>query len=178
MAEASTIARPYAQAAFEVAQESKALEAWSQSLGFVAAVVSDPQMKALVGNPNIAPEQLAEVLFAICGKQLNKEQTNFIRLLIENDRLALMPEIVERFEVLRAEAEKVVNVELVSAVAVDKAIAQKIATALKERLGRKVNLSTSIDESIIGGAIIRAGDFVIDGSVAGQLERLASEITH
>ncbi len=178
MAEASTIARPYAQAAFEVAQESKALESWSQALGFVAAVVADPQMRALVGNPKLTPAQLADVLFAICGDRLDKTQGNFIRLLIENRRLALLPEIAARFDALRAEAEKVVNVQLVSAVEVDKATQKKIANALKKRLGQSVNLSTAIDERIIGGAIIRAGDFVIDGSVAGQLDRLASELTH
>lgn len=178
MAEATTIARPYAQAAFEFAQESKKLQDWSDSLQFAAAVARDPQMSALIGNPKIAPEKLLELLTSVCGDQLKAERLNFIKILVDNGRLAVLPEIAELFEQLKADAEKTIKAVMTSASPVTKELQKKYETALKKRLGRDVTLECIVDESIVGGAVIRAGDLVIDGSVAGQLDRLASVLTH
>lgn len=178
MAEAITIARPYAQAVFDLAQESKSLKDWSDSLQYAAAVVSDSQMATLISNPKVAPEKIVELMLSVCEGKLTADATNLVKVLADNGRLAVLPQIVEAFEELKAEAEKTVNAVLTSAVEVDKAVQDKIVAALKKRLGCEVSLECKVDESVVGGAIIRAGDMVIDGSVAGQLDRLASVMSH
>jgi F-type H+-transporting ATPase subunit delta len=178
MAEATTIARPYAQAVFELAQESKSLKDWSDSLQYAAAVVNDPQMAALVSDPKCAPEQVVELLLSVSAKNLKADSTNLIKVLAENGRLAVLPEISAGFEELKAEAEKTVHAVMTSATEVDKKTQDKITASLKKRLGKEVSLECKVDETVVGGAIIRAGDLVIDGSVARQLDRLASVISH
>ncbi len=177
MAEKSTIARPYAQAVFEMAKSQKDYSGWSESLQLAAAVAADPDMKALIFNPRLSKDQLGELFLGICGKDLGKSAENFIRLLIDNKRLSFLPEIMALYESYRAEAEGTVDAEVISAFKVSKALQAKIAGALKARLGREVNLTCSVDESLLGGAIIRAGDLVIDGSATGQLQKLASALS-
>ncbi len=178
MAEKSTIARPYAAAAFALAQEAGDLKAWSQMLQFTAAVVTDAEMDALISNPAITQDKMTELFIKVCGDQINEMGQNFIRVLAENKRQSLLPEIAELYEVQRAEAERTVEAEIISAFPVSDSLIQQLATALKKRLGREVNLVARIDEALIGGAIIRAGDMVIDGSLTGQLEKLAHALTH
>lgn len=178
MAEKSTVARPYAQAAFELAQEGKALEQWSVMLNLAALVAEDESMQALIGNPNLAKERLVQLFLDVCGDALNATGQNFIRVLGENNRLALLPEIAELFEGLRGEAEGAIEAEVISAYPLNDAQQQQLVEMLKQRLGKAVTLNVKVDESLIGGVVIRAGDLVIDGSAAGKLTRLANALMH
>ena len=176
MAEKSTIARPYAQAAFDLAQEAGDLKKWSDMLQFAASVAADKQMSSLFDSPKLSEEQLVELFFSVCEGQLNPASQNFIRVLTENKRLNVLPEIATMYEKHRAEAEKSVEAEVISAFPLSDALQKQLTEALKNRLGRDVNLVTSIDESLIGGAIIRAGDFVFDASVSEQLDKLTTAL--
>lgn len=178
MAELTTIARPYAQAVFKLAQESKRLKAWGEVLDLLAAIVETPEVSALIGNPKVSPEQLEALLLEVAGDRLDQQGKNFVRLLVENRRLAAMPEIARLYHRLENEAEARVEVEMISAFEIRDALAKKIASALAKRLGKEVEMTVKVDERLIGGAVIRAGDLVIDGSVAGELNRLARELTH
>lgn len=178
MAEKITVARPYAQAVFELARERDAYAGWSDLLAVAARVASEPAFSRLLGDPAMERGQLADILIELCGDQADESGRNFIRLLADNDRLAYLPEISMKFEQLRAEAEKIVDVEVTSAVALDEPQQQKIAAAMRERLGSNVRLHCEIDESLLGGAVVRAGDLVIDGSLRGRLDRLAGALTH
>ncbi len=178
MAELTTVARPYAQAVFERAQETGRLADWSDELHFAAAVAADPQMADIIESTRLTKAELAELFIGVCAERLSDDARNLVRLLAENRRLVLLPEIAAVYEVLRAAAERTVEAEMVSAYPLDDAQRGRIAEALKARLGRNVTLSATVDESLIGGAIIRAGDLVIDGSVRGKLGRLASALNH
>lgn len=175
--ERSTLARPYAEAVFRLARDRKALAAWSDMLGLAAAVARDPQMNRLIDNPRVPRERFVAFFLDVCGKKVDKDGANFIRLLTENRRVQLLPEIAALYEELRAGAESRIEAEVVSAVAVGADQLKTIAAALKKRLGRDVNLATRIDPSLIGGIVIRAGDLVIDGSVRGKLKLLATHLT-
>lgn len=177
MAEKSTIARPYAQAAFELANEGNALKAWSEMLELFAAVMDDAQMQTLIGNPKIEKQVLVDLILHVCEGHLTKAGENFIRVLADNKRLNILAEIATLYEQHRAEAERTIEAEIISAFPLSDAQQNDLVGALKKRLGREINLVTYIDESLIGGAIVRAGDLVIDGSVTGQLEKLASALT-
>lgn len=178
MAEATTIARPYAQAVFKIAKEDGKYQQWADMLELLAAVTSNAQMKAVITDPTISDVKLVELISSVCGKSLDKEGQNLLRVLVENNRLTVVPEISEIYSDLRAEAEATILAEMTSAYDVTDAQRQAVIAVLKKRLGRNVELSCRVDESIIGGAVIRAGDLVIDGSIAGQVERLASELIH
>ena len=177
MAEKSTIARPYAKAAFEEARDRKRLGPWSQALGTAAAVVSDSRVAALLGNPRVTPAELAALVSETAGPQLDEEGRNFVRTLADNRRLSLLPEISALFDELKAEAEGVVDVTVTSAAPLDDSQRGKLAAALERRLGRSVRLQCATDAALIGGAVLRAGDMVIDGSLRGRLERIAYELT-
>lgn len=178
MAEKATIARPYSKAAFAHAQAHNALGAWSESLSLAAAIVSDAQVAKLLDNPRVSPTQLVELIVEVAGGRMDQGVHNFLETLAANRRLAFLPEIVSMYEVLRAEVENVADVSVVSAVALNDAQQQRLAAALKKRLKREVRLHCSVDASLIGGAVIRSGDFVIDGSLKARLARLATEMTH
>ncbi|ROR34332.1 F0F1 ATP synthase subunit delta [Inmirania thermothiophila] len=176
MAELITVARPYARAVFELARERGELELWSRRLQDLAAVAATPEVAALVRSPRVGKERVYALLVELVGEQLGAEGRNLLRLLVENRRLALLPAIAEAYEALRMEAEGRVRAEVVSARPLEEAQAERIRAALERRLGRKVELGHRVDESLIGGAVIRAGDLVIDGSVRGRLQRLAAEL--
>jgi len=176
MTERTTLARPYAEAVYRLAHERKTLKAWSEMLQLVAAVAADPQVATLIDNPRVARERFVDFFLDICGKKLDADAANFIRLLSENHRLVLLPEIAALYETLRAQAEGRVEAEVVSATEVSAAQLKDIAAALKKRLGRDIDLSTRIDPALIGGIVIRAGDLVIDGSVQGKLRALATHL--
>ncbi|MDH5544485.1 MAG: F0F1 ATP synthase subunit delta [Gammaproteobacteria bacterium] len=177
MAEASTIARPYAHAVFEIAREDKRLAKWTEALSVLAAIASSDEMTGVYGNPTFSSDKVAEIFIGVAGDKLDDKGKNFVKVLADNNRLSVLPEIATGFELLRAEEEKTVKAELVSAKDVTDAQKKSLADALKKRLGRDVELSYRVDESLLGGAIIRAGDLVIDGSISGQLEKLATEMT-
>lgn len=174
--ERTTLARPYAEAVFRLARERKSLAGWSEMLKLAAALARDPQMSRLIDNPRVPRERFVEFFIDVCGKKLDKDGANFIRLLTENRRLALLPEIAGLYETLRASAEARVEAEVISASAVGADQLKTIAAALKQRLGRDVTLATRLDPSLVGGIVIRAGDLVIDGSVRSKLKALATHL--
>lgn len=177
MAERATIARPYAKAAFEYARAANALAAWSQGLRIAAEIVADPRVAELLNDPRWAAADLAGLILEAAGAKLDPAMQNFVRVLAENHRLVLLPEIAAHYEAARAQVENTVDVEVVSAVALDAAQAEKLRQALNTRLRRQVRMQNSVDASLLGGAVIRAGDLVIDGSLKGRLERLGTELT-
>ncbi|NOZ53340.1 MAG: F0F1 ATP synthase subunit delta [Gammaproteobacteria bacterium] len=178
MAEKSTIARPYAVAVFALAKEQSKLKQWSEMLQAATMVTSHAAVAALVNNTNVSKAELASLVIGVCAKALNAEGENLVKLLTENKRLGFLPEIAAQYELLRAEEEKTIEAEVVSAFKVSAAQQKQIAQKLKQRLGRDVSLSCRVDKSLIGGAIIKAGDLVIDGSTTGQIQKLSIELTH
>jgi F-type H+-transporting ATPase subunit delta len=178
MAEKTTIARPYAEAVFELAKEQKQLKQWSDVLQTLAAVTANADMHAMIGNTNVSKDQLADFVLELCGADFSAEAKNLVKVLAENRRLTLMDEIAAQYETLRAEEEKTIEAEVVSAFDISKAQQKQIADKLKARLGREVSLSCRVDSSLLGGAIIKAGDLVIDGSTLGQIQKLSIELVH
>ena len=179
MAEKSTLARPYARAVFELANEKRAFDGWSKSLDLLASLSADASVQAMFASPKAAPAVRAEVLSELAGKagqKLDQQARNFVGLLAENRRLGLLPEIAAEFERLRAEAENTLEVELVAAMPVPAEEQKRLADALHQKLGRKITLKYVEDKTLIGGAVIRAGDLVIDGSVREKLGRLTASL--
>jgi F-type H+-transporting ATPase subunit delta len=178
MAEKATIARPYAKAAFASARQHNVLDRWSAVLATASSVVQDERVAPLLLNPRVTPDQLSGLVGDISGESLDEQGRNFIATLAGNRRLGLLPEIAAMFEALRAEAENTADVYVVSAVQLNAAQKQRLSAALKKRLKREVRLHCAVDESLIGGAVVRAGDFVIDGSLKARLDRLAVEMSN
>lgn len=178
MAEFTTIARPYAQAVFKLAQQQNALPAWSDMLGLAAVMAADPGMRRLLDNPRMLPAQLAELFIDIGGERLNDDGRNLVRLLAERRRLAVLPEIYALYQQFKNEAEGAIKAQLITAFPATDAQKQTIAAALKQRFGRDVQMEYITDPSLMGGAIVRAGDLVIDGSVRGKLTRLGTALSH
>lgn len=173
MSQAITVARPYAQAAFDEAQKLGELKAWSEMLHSAAAAVVQDDMQSIIKSTKVTTAQLNGLILAICGGKLKATAENFLKLLVESKRLEVLPEILEMFEKLRAEAEKSVDVVVTSAFELNEAQKQKIAAALKVRMGREIKLSCDTNRELLGGIIIRAGDKVIDGSARTRLSELA-----
>ena len=176
MAERATIARPYAKAAFEYARQAKAFAAWSAGLGAAAEIVADVRVSALTKSPRLTAAELAGFISGVAGARLDQGMQNFIAVLAENHRLLLLPEIHVQFETLRAAVENTIDVDVISAVALNPAQTAKLSDALARRFKRQVRLQNSVDSTLLGGAVVRAGDMVIDGSLKGRLERLATEL--
>ncbi len=173
MSEIITLARPYAKAAFDVADGDSALAGWSQALEIAAALASDQRVSGLFDNPAIDDSQLKQVF-----DQDNAPAgfDNFVALLIENDRLPLLPPVRELFEQLKAEAEQALQVTVRSATALNDSYKARISEALGKRFGKKIELNCEIDEALLGGAVIHAGDQVIDGSLHGKLQRMSDSL--
>lgn len=176
MADRST-ARPYAVAAFRQAQEEGALKQWSEMLQLLRAVVTNPAMEEIIANPRLERAKLVKLISDIGGKAFSETGQNFLKVLIYNRRLTLVPEIAELFEEQRRDEEGKTRVEIVSAFKLSPTYADTIAQAMKRRLEREVDLTVRIDKSIIGGVIIRAGDLVIDASLRGRLQQLAQALS-
>lgn len=180
MAEKATIARPYARAAFEHARERQALAAWSQLLAAGAAVAATPGAEALFGNPRVSAEQLIELIAGVAtetGVAIGPDGRNFLGVLAHGHRLALLPEIAAQYEARRAEVENTIDVEVTTALALTPEQRGALEKALGKRFGRSVRLAERIDAALVGGAIVRAGDMVIDGSLQGRLARLEQQIS-
>lgn len=175
MAELSTLARPYAEAVFRLAKEKGALADWSGRLATLAAIVSNEQMQAVIADPNTSAARAAELIGSIASA--DEAGKNLLGVLAGNDRLPLLPEIAAQFEVLKAEAEGVLEATIVSAQAMSEAQKADLMTALKAKFGRDVEATIEVDESLIGGAVITVGDQVIDGSVKGRLQKMAAALT-
>ncbi|MHB8453332.1 MAG: F0F1 ATP synthase subunit delta [Acidiferrobacterales bacterium] len=174
MSETPTLARPYAEAVFRLATERSELDKWSGMLSLAATVAADAQLAVLSDDPRIARARVTQLFLDVCGHGLNQDGANLVRLLQENRRIGLLPEIARQFEHLKAGAEGRVDAEVVSAFELEPAQLKTIAAALKKKLGHEINLTSTVDKLLVGGVIIRAGDLVIDGSVRGRLRALAS----
>ncbi|HEU4780624.1 MAG TPA: F0F1 ATP synthase subunit delta [Steroidobacteraceae bacterium] len=177
MAERTTTARPYAKAIFALARKGSKLAETSAGLTRAAETVTDPRVRALLGSPHVTAVQLAELVSGVAGDSLDENSRNFVSLLAQNRRLGFLPEIAALFEQMKSEVENSVDVEVISASQLTPDQEGRYAAALQKRLGRQVRLHTKVDGSLIGGAVLKAGDLVIDGSIKGRLERLAVEMT-
>lgn len=175
MLEKSAFARPYAEAAFAQAQDENDLGNWSGMLQHLSTVASDPQIKMLIDNPRVGSGKIEALVLDLCAGHLNRTRTNFVRILLDSGRFIYATQICELFEMLRANAEGVLEVEVISAFQMDEGQVSKIVDAMKQRYGKKIEISTRVDETLIGGIIIRAGDSVIDASLSGSLRQLRQE---
>lgn len=176
MSDSTTVARPYAKAIFEHALGENKLAEWSDFLLILAQSILNPQVQEFINNPAVQLGQQIELLQTICSKMANDSNSlnNLIALLTTNKRLMLLPDIKALYEQHRADQEKTLSVEVISFSEVSTAQQQKLAESLGQRLQRKISLKISIDPSLLGGAVIRAGDLVIDGSVRGKLNKLST----
>ena len=172
----TTLARPYARAAFEAARDADALARWSEALELASDIAATEELHYLSGDPRVGGDRLLELITDIGKDRFDDSFTNFLKVLITNGRLELMPEIALQYEQYRRESEQRIRVEVVSAKPMEDAETGKLAERLKARFGREVDMHVEVDESLIGGAVIRAGDKVIDGSVRGRLEQLGRRI--
>ncbi|MCK5895299.1 MAG: F0F1 ATP synthase subunit delta [Cocleimonas sp.] len=172
MSELTTAARPYARAVFEIAKETKTLTDWSASLSFMGMVAGNADVAVLLETPKMAKQAGADAFIQLCDDRLDDKAKNLVKTLAENNRLKLFPEISALFEVLKDDAEGSVEAIVKTANKLTKAEEKSIAAALKKRLGRDVKLKVSIDKALLGGAIIKAGDLVIDGSIQGRLKKM------
>lgn len=177
MSQAITLARPYARAAFELARAAGDIGAWSQALAFAAAVSADARVSDLSGDPRVQVAQLV-ALHLPRDMAVDAPFGRFLAELAEHRRLALLPEIAGLYEQLRAEAERVLKATVTSASELPAAELDAIKASLKRRFGRDVEVETAVDASLIGGAVIDAGDVVIDGSLKGKLERLQAALAN
>ena len=176
MLENSTIARPYASAVFELAQETGQVEEWSATLELLGVLASDKGMRQLMTNPKVSRDQLRDLVFDVCGDGLSDLGRNLVKLLVQGDRLQYAQHIKNQYEQMRAAAEGKVDVEVVTAYRLDRQQQDSIAETVADRLGKQVVIKTSVDETLIGGAVIRAGDSIIDASLRGRLTELRNEL--
>jgi len=173
MAEITTLARPYAEAVFRLADAGKSLSAWSGTLGRMAQVAGHADMQAVIGDPKLTADKLYGLMASLCG-ELNAEAQSFLRVLVANDRLLLLPQIRLTFEALKNEREGVVDAEITTAFAFEDAQLATLVADLEKRFKRKINPQVTIDKSLIGGVRVVVGDEVIDASVRGKLNAMAS----
>ena len=174
MSELTTAARPYARAVFEMAENSGKLSEWSDLLGLMGGIASNDQVVELLASPKMAKQSGADAFIQLADGNLNDEAKNLVSMLAENNRLSLLPEMSIIYEVLKDEAEGSVEAIVKAAKKLTQGEEKSIADALGKRLGRKVKLKVSVNEALLGGAIIQAGDLVIDGSLRGRLAKMTS----
>ncbi|MDG2942213.1 F0F1 ATP synthase subunit delta [Exercitatus varius] len=175
MSELTTIARPYAKAAFDFAVEQSAVKKWHEMLAFTAEVAKDEQVQQFLTG-SLPAQKVADTVISICGEQLDQYGQNLIRLMAENKRLTVLPAVFDEFRHYEEEHNAIAEVHVISAQPLNATQTDKIAAAMEKRLARKVKLNCSVDNALIAGVIIRTDDFVIDGSSRGQLNRLAHEL--
>ncbi len=175
MAEITTIARPYAKAAFDFAIEKDAVDSWAEMLNFAAMVSENETIKPLLSGA-LASNQLAKLFIEVCGEQVNEQGQNLLKVMAENGRLEVLPAVSQQFVELRNVWAKEIEANVVSATELTAEQQQDISVSLEKRLTRKIKLNCSIDASLIAGLIITAGDLVIDGSVRGKISRLSDTL--
>ena len=173
MSELSTLARPYAEAVFRMAQGENDLAGWSSRVQSLAMIVSDAQVARLIADPAVPAERVASLVIEVAGGDLGERGGNFVKVLAENDRLTLLPEIGAQFEALKANAEGTLEAVITSAQELTQAQIDDLVAGLKTKFGRAVSVQVAVDPELIGGAVIAIGDQVIDGSVKGRLQRMS-----
>jgi F-type H+-transporting ATPase subunit delta len=174
--DATTIARPYAEAVFARAVETDKLDLWSDMLELLKMAAQDPALAGLIASPKLTKAQMSELLLDIGGARLSEEGQNLVHTLVANRRLSVLPEIADLYERRKADHEGTLDVHVTSAFALKPEQAQQLAAVLKQKLGREIRITSDEDPDLIGGFHLRAGDMVIDGSVSGQLGQLANEL--
>lgn len=177
MAELTTLARPYAKAAFEAARDDSALADWSKALGLLAAIAQEDAPRKLFSSPSMTAEQKSAALVELCGSELNDKQQNFVQVLARNTRLGLLPQVAALFELFKANQEKSVDVSVESAFEISAAELSTLENGLKKALARDVSCQATINKDLVGGVLIRAGDTVIDASIRGRLAKLADAMS-
>ncbi|PHS25133.1 MAG: F0F1 ATP synthase subunit delta [Methylophaga sp.] len=176
MAEAITVARPYAQAVFGIAHDKGELKEWSELLAVLSQCVAQPEVQSIISSPAVSDKQVIDLLSNVAGDLMTDDTGNFLAVLAENNRLQLLSGITVIYEELREDAEQMITADVTSALKLTAKQQKDISAALKKRLGRDITLNTSVDKTLLGGAVIRAGDLIIDGSALGKLNRLANAI--
>jgi len=176
MAEPTTIARPYAEAAFALAREADALPAWSSMLRYASAVVADPAMARSLDNPNFTAGDKESLILSVCGDKLDAMGRRFVKVLVEADRVALLPQVAALFDDLKNDAEGVATARIDSAFPLTDAQVVELKDALEKRFGKKIEATVSVDRELVGGARITVGDTVIDASVRAQLQSMANQL--
>lgn len=172
----TTLARPYARAVFEVGRKAGKLDTWSDSLGRAAMVTASPELRQFAGDPRVSREQMLTLMTDLGDGRYDEQFVNFLKVLVTYGRLELLPEIAAQFEQLKRESEARIRVQVSSAMPMSDDETAALSQRLKARFGREVELDVEVDDSLIGGAVIRAGDQVIDGSVRGRLEQLGRQL--
>jgi F-type H+-transporting ATPase subunit delta len=172
MSELATLARPYAAAVFKRAKETGSSEKWSKTLAFLSTILNDDSLAVYINNPKVSNDRLTKLMLDICAGQLDQEGTNFLKLLVQNRRLNLVPQIAKIFEDHKAEDEGYLDVDVYAAYEFSDEGKQQFAAKLEKQFGKKVHINVSVDKSLIGGVLVRAGDKVIDGSIKGQLQHM------
>jgi F-type H+-transporting ATPase subunit delta len=173
MAEISTIARPYAVAAYKLGKQQKALAKWSDMLGFATQVANDTKMQTYINDPKVVASDLQATFLKVCGDKLNENAQNLIKVLVEYGRLSILPAITDAFEALKAQDEGVLEAQIIAASKLSAAETKDLVKRLEEKFGKKIEATVSVDAEIIGGIKIIVGDTVIDASVKNQLQNLA-----
>jgi len=176
MAEAVTLARPYAEAVFRLAADGGALAAWSDTLATMAAVADHPEVRDYIGNPGLTADQLYGLFVSLLGREIDKEAQSLVRVLISNDRLVLLPQIYEMFEQLKHEREGVLDANISTAFSLDDTQLKDLVASLEAKFKSKINAQVTIDKDLIGGVKVVIGDEVIDGSVRGRLATMAAAL--
>ncbi len=178
MSSLTTLARPYAKAAFELAEAEQALTGWDDMLGLASDIVTEPSMASLLGNPDFSNTQAVELITGVAGEAFDRRFQDFLKVLTDNDRLSLLPQICELYQALREEAENRLSVKVVSAIPLDEEQTGRMQQALARRFDCEIELENEIDADIIGGAVVYAGDQVIDGSLRGRLQKLSNSLAN
>jgi F-type H+-transporting ATPase subunit delta len=176
MAELTTIARPYAEAAFRIARDANALPVWSEMLRFLGDVATDPQAAAALDNPKLTAGDKTALLLSIAGERLDATGRNFVRVLVDADRVAVLPQIRALFEELKNDADGVAKARIDSAFPLSDAQTAELTAALEKRFGRKIEATVNVDPALGGGARITVGDTVIDGTIEAQLAQMATQL--
>ena len=176
MSNLSNVARPYAQAVFELARQAGDLAGWNDQLDLLAAIANDNSMQSLLKNPSFSKQQQIGLMVDLCGDKLSPGGVNLVKLLVENDRVQALGDMAAIYAERRSEEESVIEADMITATVINDAQQQVFSEALQKRLGRRVKLNFEVDQDLIGGAVIRAGDWVIDGSVKAQLEQLVGAV--
>ena len=176
MADQTNLARPYAKAIFELAREQGDLAGWSDQLELLSIIAAESDTLSFISNPQASDQDIVDLVSSVAGDNLSSEAANLVRLLVRNGRVDVLPEISRAYVVLKDEAESIIEAQMTTASTIDDSQKQQFAEVLQKSLGRTVKLDFDVDEELIGGAVIRAGDWVVDGSVKAQLEQLVGAI--
>ena len=178
MLENATLARPYAKAIFAIARDAEDLAAFGEQIKLLATLVEEPALAALIGHPRVAAADLAAVINDVAGDALSQPLQDFVKVLADNGRLPLINDIAAQYEQLRAAAENVLQVDVQTAMPLTEQQQNELKRSLAKRFGTDIELGTRVNESLLAGVIVRAGDQVIDASARGRLQRLAQTMQH